>query len=120
MSGWAMLLLAASILIDIGGQIAFKLGVQRLEARSVTRPFWQAMPTEPWIVIGVILYAGEFLAWIGVLQNMPLSLAMPFMALSYGGTVAAGRLFLREPVSRRRWAGTALIVAGVALASVGT
>jgi drug/metabolite transporter (DMT)-like permease len=45
----------------------------------------------------------------------PLSLAFPFAALSYCGVVIASRYVLHERVSARRWFGTVVIAAGVAL-----
>ncbi len=43
---------------------------------------------------------------IAALTLAPLSLAVPFAALSYCGVVLASRLILREHISARRWAAT--------------
>ena len=70
-----------------------------------------------WIALGVVIYVLEFVFWYAALTLAPLSLAVPFAALSYCGVVLASRLILREHISARRWAATAVVAAGVALVS---
>ena len=69
----------------------------------------------PWIALGVLIYTLEFVFWFGALTLAPLSLAVPFAALSYCGVVVASRLILREHISARRWAATMVVAAGVAI-----
>jgi drug/metabolite transporter (DMT)-like permease len=51
---------------------------------------------------------------------MPLSFAFPLASLSYCGIALSSRFILKEPVSRRRWLGTALIALGVAMVGTST
>jgi drug/metabolite transporter (DMT)-like permease len=110
-------LLLASVLCDVGGQVCFKLGLNgdTEPERGGIAGFVRGIVRSPWIALGVVVYALEFVAWYAALTVAPLSLAMPFAALSYCGIVVASRLILREHVSRRRWAATLIVAAGVAI-----
>lgn len=109
-----MLMLACllgTVLCDVAGQTCFKLGVDAGEAH--TGLFGTLL--SKWIVFGVLIYIVEFTIWFAALSMAPLSLAFPFMALSYCGVVVASRFVLHERVTRRRWLATLAIAIGVAL-----
>lgn len=112
------LLIAVSILLDVVGQLAFKLGLDRLPAQDGgfrLRNFWLQLMAAPLLWAGIGAYIIEFLVWLQVLALAPLSVAFPAASLAYCGVVLAGRLVLGEAVSRRRWLGTLLITGGVML-----
>jgi drug/metabolite transporter (DMT)-like permease len=104
-------LLLGTVLCDVAGQTCFKIGVN--ENHASTGLF--ATLGSRWIVAGVLVYAVEFTVWFAALSMTPLSLAFPFMALSYCGVVVASRFILHERVSTRRWIATLTIAIGVAL-----
>jgi len=110
-------LLAGSVLCDVGGQVCFKLGLREgaRPARDGIGGFLSGLFRSHWIALGVAIYALEFVFWFGALTLAPLSLAIPFAALSYCGVVLASRLILHEPVSTQRWAATLVVAAGVAV-----
>jgi drug/metabolite transporter (DMT)-like permease len=113
-----VLLTALSILLDVTGQLAFKLGLDRLpehkDGLRLSR-FWRQIAGAPLLWCGVGAYVIEFITWLFVLSLAPLSLVFPAASLSYVGVVLGGRLVLGETVSRRRWLGTLVITAGVML-----
>lgn len=111
-------LIALSILLDVAGQIAFKCGLDRLpELAGGFRlsGFWLQLFGAPLLWLGVLAYAVEFLAWLGVLSLAPLSVAFPAASLAYCGVVLAGWRVLGETISPRRWLGTLVITGGVML-----
>jgi drug/metabolite transporter (DMT)-like permease len=111
-------LLLASVVSDVTGQVCLKLGVGAANAdMSGTGIAAFALGTlrSPWVLAGLLVYAVEFAVWFAALSLAPLSLAFPFAALSYCGVVVASRYILHERVSRQRWFGTVAIAAGVAL-----
>ena len=111
-------LLIGSVLCDVGGQVSFKLGLQDTQPqRGGIAGFLLGIVRSRWIALGVVIYVLEFVFWYAALTLAPLSLAVPFAALSYCGVVLASRLILREHISARRWAATAVVAAGVALVS---
>jgi drug/metabolite transporter (DMT)-like permease len=109
--------LLGSVICDVAGQVCFKLGVSddTPPTRSGLSGFVLGLVRSPWIALGVVVYALEFVFWFGALSVAPLSLAIPFAALSYCGVVVASRLILREHISARRWAATMVVAAGVAI-----
>ena len=116
------LLLGATVLLDIVGQVFFKLGVghddggaAQATSGSGAARFLRGLFASPWIVAGVIVYAAEFVVWFAALTRVPLNEAFPFNALAYCGVVLASRWFLHEQVSLRRWIGTLVIALGVTL-----
>ncbi|MBS0211902.1 MAG: transporter [Proteobacteria bacterium] len=111
------LLLLGSVICEVFGQIAFKLGLSRgpEHADAGARGFFRDLAGSPWIGVGVGAYAVEFVLWFAALALAPLSVAMAFAALSYGGVVLASRWFLHEDVGWREWGATATITVGVAM-----
>lgn len=112
-------LLLGTVLCDVGGQVCFKLGVGHESApapASGLRGFFGGLLVSPWIIAGILVYVVEITLWFAALSMTRLSVAYPFMALSYCGVVIASRFILGEHVSRRRWLATSAVAFGVALA----
>ena len=55
------------------------------------------------------------LLWLLVLQQIPVSVAYPMLSLNFVWVTLAARTIWHEPVSRRHWAGVALIIVGIIL-----
>jgi undecaprenyl phosphate-alpha-L-ara4N flippase subunit ArnE len=112
-------LLMATVLCDVCGQVCFKLGVghddSAVQPRAGASGFVLGLVGSPWVVAGLLIYVVEFIVWFAALSLTPLSVAFPFMALSYCGVVIASRWILKERVSLRRWLGTLAVAGGVAL-----
>lgn len=116
----AFIVLVGTIACDIVGQLCFKAGLDGVSGGDANRPVWLKVATTPLIWLGVVTYAVEIGAWLFVLSRLPLSLAFPLASFSYCGIALASRFILKEPVSRRRWLGTALIAVGVAIVGTST
>lgn len=117
MSVLALCLVLTSLVLDVAGQLLFKIGLNRLEAQGIDagRHFWLALARSPWLIGGVAAYAVEIPLWTAVLGLLPLSVAFPMASLSYCGVAAAAYFVLGEKVPLRRWLATVLIAAGVAV-----
>jgi undecaprenyl phosphate-alpha-L-ara4N flippase subunit ArnE len=105
-----VVLILASIALDVGGQLFFKYGMNTLSDRSLARAI-----VVPWLWAGVATYAVELVIWLWVLAHVRLTIAFPCASLSYCGVVVGSRLFLGESVPRQRWIAVALITVGVVL-----
>ena len=57
---------------------------------------------------------------MALLSWADLSYVLPVTSVGYVLVALAGRMLLHEQITTRRWSGIALIMAGVALVSVGT
>jgi undecaprenyl phosphate-alpha-L-ara4N flippase subunit ArnE len=103
-------LLAFCIAVETAQQLSFKAGADRAgEAAGFVR----GVVTQPLIWLGIALWVVESIAWVLVLQKTPLSVAYPFMTLSYAAVPLGGVLVLKEKLSRRQLVGAALIFGGV-------
>jgi drug/metabolite transporter (DMT)-like permease len=110
-------LLAISIACDVFGQIAFKIGANRLpDAEAIGIPaFCRQMLGEPWLIAGIVIYVVEFVVWVRVLALVPLGIAFPLASLNILGIALASHFFLGEAITRKQWLGAVLITAGVAV-----
>ncbi len=103
----------------VGSQLCVKAGLMR--SGGVSLEGGQAWPSllrtlrEPllWAGVGCTFVAG--LTWLAVLGRLRLSVAFPFLGLSYVLMLPAARLLYREPISWIQVAGAALVCGGVVL-----
>jgi len=109
------LLFALTVVLDVFGQTAFKLGLDRIGDDAGGKAFWRAVATSPWVLAGFLGYCVEAVSWMYVLGHAPLSIVGPMAALSYVGAVHTGRLFLGERPRARRWLGAGLVTLGAGL-----
>lgn len=117
MNATLVLLFAASVVCDVAGQLAFKLGADRLPAvaQAGAAAFAGRLVAEPWLLAGLAVYAVEFLVWTRILSVVPLTIAFPVASLNILGVTAASRIWLGEAIVVRQVAGAVLVAAGVAL-----
>jgi drug/metabolite transporter (DMT)-like permease len=116
-----VLLVAFSIVLDVIGQLCFKLGLDRLpelDGGFRLNAFWGQVFNAPLLWAGIGAYVVEFFVWLEALSRAPLSLLFPAAALAYCGVVLVGKVVLGETVTRRRWLGTLVITLGVMLVAV--
>jgi drug/metabolite transporter (DMT)-like permease len=69
----------------------------------------------PYIVVSIGLMAVSFFAFMSLLSVADLSFAVPATAASYVLETILAKYVLKEQISRKRWAGAALVACGVAL-----
>ena len=81
--------------------------------RSLGRAF-----TNGWVLAAIAAMAVSFFSFLALLSTADLSFALPATASSYVAQTLGARVFLGERVSILRWAGTLLVMAGVALVSL--
>ena len=74
----------------------------------------------PLVALGVFLLILWLMSRMTLLSWADLSYVLPVTAIGYVLVALAGHLLLAEQIPFKRWAGIALIVAGVALVSLGT
>lgn len=72
-----------------------------------------------WMWLGLALMTTAFFSLLWVLSLANVSLVVPVTALSYTAGTVGGKVFLREHVTPRRWAGVALVTIGVTLVLIG-
>jgi drug/metabolite transporter (DMT)-like permease len=116
---------ALFILCSTGGEIIITHAMKiigepaRLRPREVLQFLGRAL-RNAWFWTGLPLLGASFYLLLLLLSWEPISLVIPASALNpyVFGTLAA-KYFLGEKISAGRWAGVALVCAGVALVAIG-
>src|SRR5664279_1285125 len=75
---------------------------------------------QPWVSLGVILLILWMMSRMTLLSWADLSYVLPVTAIGYVLVALVGHVLLNEQITAKRWIGILLIVAGVALVSLGT
>ena len=91
-------------------QVRDSYGVASLNAGSL-----KAIASTPAVWLGLVLFGVSAIVWLLVLSRASLSFAYPFAAITYILIVVFDRFILDETVPPLRWAGVALIAAGIVL-----
>jgi drug/metabolite transporter (DMT)-like permease len=113
-----------SVVIAALAQLTLKHGMTQVTRQgSVPLDLGQPIETVRRVVLNASVIAGLSLfvlsaaVWLVVLSKVSLSFAYPFVSLTYVLILFFDRLALHDSVSGVRWAGVALIVAGIILIS---
>lgn len=107
------------VLTNVFGDYFMKRGMSNVP--SVSGPFSYIAPLfEPWVALGVALLIVWQLSRMALLSWADLSYVLPVTSIGYVLVALLGRWLLNEQITSIRWAGIGLIVAGVALVSLGT
>lgn len=118
----AFALVFVSVSLSAVAQTAFKIGVGRAEADPDAAILVKAMAMvlSPMVLLGLALYGVGTVLWLFALRQLDLSLAYPFVAMSFVMVAGSGMLFLGEPVQPTRLLGLALIVVGLLVMARGS
>ena len=74
-----------------------------------------SVASSPFIWLGLGIYGASVLAWLWVLSKTDVSVAYPFVGISFVLTAVMGAVLLHENVSVLRIVGTALVIFGCIL-----
>ncbi|QWT20492.1 EamA family transporter [Bacillus sp. NP157] len=118
MNGMVFALWLANVLLDTGGQLAFKAAAGDERAGDGLAR-WKYMAARPWIWTGIACYVLEFVVWIAFLSLVPLSEGVLLGSINIVAIMIAGRFLFRERLSPMRVFGILLIAAGVAIVGAG-
>jgi len=105
------------VLSGVGGNFFMKRGMPATLAFPVD---YITVLFHPYVALGVALLILWLLTRMALLSWADLSYVVPVTSIGYALTALAGELFLHEVIDWKRWAGIALIVAGVGLVSGAT
>lgn len=108
---------ALVVLSNVTGNVFLKRG---MPAELPTPAAYITVLFRPTVTFGVLLLILWLASRMALLSWADLSYILPVTSLGYVLVALAGRLFLNEQISDKRWLGIVLIMAGVALVSGGT
>ena len=103
-------LLLTPLLIS-AGQILFKLTSARAGGLDAAGLF--ALLFDPYLIAALAIYGFGTIVWVYVLKAVPLTVAYPFMALTFCAVPLLAWALLGETLSLRYMVGVGLIVAGL-------
>ena len=117
MRGIPLILLA--VLLGAVGQVIMKMGMKIYGHVSAASVWGQLIPIlrVPQVFLGLVCYGISAVLWIAVVSHVDLSLAYPMVSLAYVLVFFASWFFLGEQISGLRFAGLAMIIAGVLVIS---
>lgn len=120
-------MLIAMILLSVGlaavAQLTLKHGMNlvtdslRPHRFGIDAASFRALASTWAVWAGLLLFGFSALVWLVVLSRASLSFAYPFASLTYVLILVFDRFWLNESVPGLRWAGVALIAAGIVLVS---
>lgn len=101
--------------MSVGGLTCFKLGSQQALSLEISRSAFSMQIS--WLsVLGMLLYVGSFLVYLGLVARNQLGYIMPVTtAVVHVLTFAVSLLVFRETYSLPQLLGMALVFVGVAL-----
>ncbi|MEO7803714.1 MAG: EamA family transporter [Actinomycetota bacterium] len=107
-----------SVTLATTGQLLLRTGMEKvgyIGAARLGKPgqLVMAMLRTPQVLAGLVVFAVSAAIWLIVLSRVPLSFAYPFVGLTYLLTTLFAKFILDERVPGLRWAGLAMIIAGI-------
>ena len=116
-----LVLILVSVCLAGMAQVTLKIGVDRVTKAgggahiALGGAGLKDLASSPVVWAGLALFGVSAVVWLFALSRVDLSFAYPFAALGYVIIVLASLTVLHESVPPLRWAGVALIMAGIVL-----
>jgi undecaprenyl phosphate-alpha-L-ara4N flippase subunit ArnE len=98
-------------LLISAGQVLFKMTSARTGGADI--PGLIGLLADPYLIAAFAIYGFGTIVWIYVLKSVPLSVAYPFMALTFCAVPLLAWWLLGEQLNPRYAVGAALIIAGL-------
>ncbi|TAL48138.1 4-amino-4-deoxy-L-arabinose transferase [archaeon] len=110
-----ILLILASVALAAFGQVAMKKGMNAigsLQIHDMLSTKLLSIASQPFVVIGFMLYIISAGIWLVVLSNADVSYAYPLVGLGYIVTAVLANLFFGESLTMFKVLGILMIMAG--------
>lgn len=120
---WIWLWILVSVISGSIGDLLMAYGmarygaIQRFDASGLKRELLYIATNKP-IVLGILANAVSFVTFMALLSLVDLSFAVPVTAIGYILRTVLAKIYLKEYVSPKRWAGAVLVSIGVLLISI--
>jgi drug/metabolite transporter (DMT)-like permease len=119
MSVLTLALILATVTASACAQLALKLGMKSqpvaMAVSAGGRDLFLAVASSPLVWAGLTIYGVSIAVWLWILSKVDLSLAYPFVGVSFIVVMLFGVFLLHETVTPLRMLGTVLIAAGCML-----
>jgi drug/metabolite transporter (DMT)-like permease len=112
-----IVMVSATVLSDLLQSYEMKqAGEQSVTARGLAR-LLQTIVRKRLLILAILGNAVSFFTFMALVQNEPLSFAVPASAASFVLETLLAKFLLHEKIGARRASGTLLVLAGVILVS---
>lgn len=111
----SFLIVFISVSLSAIAQMSFKYGVNSVDLAQSSGLILKAwnLFTSPFVIIGLSLYGIGTVLWLFALKQIDLSLAYPFVGMSFVMVFLMGVFILGEPFNINRMIGTMIIIVGI-------
>lgn len=105
-----------TVLCTVYGQLMTKWRVNALGKASLSLvSYYKILFFDPLFLSGLAAVIPAGLCWIYAIKHIDLSVAYPFIGLTFALVLLGSAVILREPVTIAKIAGTLLIVVGISI-----
>jgi drug/metabolite transporter (DMT)-like permease len=116
----SIVLVVISVVFAVAGQLTLKAAMDhigRIGQEQLSEPLETIgrAVREPRLWAGLTLFGISSLFWLVVLSRVPLSVAYPFVGISYIFVVGFARFVQHENIPASRWVGVAVVALGIAI-----
>lgn len=113
-----LIVVAVCIILGSLGQISLKYGLFQIGLISPRDMFFSKFFNiifQPFIFLGILLYAFSMFLWLVALSKLELSFAYPLLSIGYIIVAILSFIIFKENITLIRWTGIILIVIGCIL-----
>jgi drug/metabolite transporter (DMT)-like permease len=112
-------IILASVFLSAVAQLSFKYGVSSILIKADSHLIAKALAFlfSPFVLLGLSLYGVGTVLWLFALRQVDLSLAYPFVGMSFIFVLLFSAFFLQEAITLNRILGTLVIVGGLVILS---
>ena len=107
------------LLCDTAAQLCFKLAALDAAPFAPDVTWLARVFGEPWVYGAIAAYVGGFVAWMGLLRQLPVGAAVAASHFEVVIVMLLSVPLFHEHISMSQWSGCALIIVGIALLAVG-
>ncbi len=109
----SILLMFAASFIGSFGAVFLKSGALRLSRN------WREIVANWRLFAGILAYGGSSALFVVALKGGDLNVLYPMVSLGYIFTLAWSKMFFGEPLTKAKFAGVGLILAGILVLNLG-
>jgi uncharacterized membrane protein len=109
---------AIVVITNVAGNSALTKGMQQIGDPGNSPLALIGALFHPWVALGVALLIAWTVSHMALLSWADLSYVLPVTSIAYVLTAVAGKWFLGETISLKRWAGIVLVTAGVTVVGI--
>jgi drug/metabolite transporter (DMT)-like permease len=116
-----LIIILATVLLSAMAQVCLKVGATAVDDQRISglnsETFLHifAVFRDPYVFLGMVMYALSAVSWVWVLSRVDISVAYPFVSLSFLITLGFGVWLFDEPVTAMKISGTFFIMLGCIL-----